>query len=104
MKILLLTILPLFAMSQPVDKMLHFGAGYIIGSATSAMTHNFKINNHIELGIGAATLAGLGKELRDQYVYQGFDIMDAVTTVAGGVCGSLTIKIALNRHSNDTRK
>jgi VanZ family protein len=104
MKTLFFTILPLFAMSQPVDKMLHFGAGYIIGSATSALTYDFKINKHIEIGIGAATLAGLGKELRDQYVYQGFDIMDAVTTVAGGVCGSLTIKIALNRHSNDTRK
>jgi hypothetical protein len=98
MKTILLTILPLFAMSQPVDKMLHFGAGYIIGSATSAITYDFKINNHIELGIGAATLAGLGKEIRDQYVYQGFDVMDAVATVAGGVCGSLTIKIALTRH------
>jgi hypothetical protein len=103
MKTLFFTILPLFAMSQPVDKMLHFGAGYIIGSATSAITYNFKINNHIELGIGAATLAGLGKELRDEHVYQGFDVMDAVATVAGGVCGSLTIKIALNRHSNDIR-
>jgi VanZ family protein len=104
MKTILITILPLFAMSQPVDKMLHFGAGYIIGSATSAITYNFKINNHIEIGIGAATLAGLGKELRDQYVYKGFDVMDAVATGAGGVCGILTIKIALNKHSNDTRK
>jgi hypothetical protein len=98
MKTILITILPLFAMSQPVDKMLHFGAGYIIGSATSATTYNFKINNHIEIGIGAATLAGLGKELRDEHIYKGFDVMDAVATVAGGVCGSLTIKIALTRH------
>ena len=98
MKTILITILPFFAMSQPIDKMLHFGAGYIIGSATSAITYNFKINNHIEIGIGAATLAALGKELRDEHVYQGFDVMDAVATVAGGVCGSLTIKIALTRH------
>jgi VanZ family protein len=98
MKTLILTILPLFAMSQPIDKMLHFGAGYIIGSATSAITYDFKINNHIEIGIGAATAFGLGKEIRDQYVYKGFDVIDAVTTVAGGVCGSLTIKIALTRH------
>ena len=104
MKTILLTILPLFAMSQPIDKMLHFGAGYIIGSATSAITYDFKINNHIELGIGAAAAFGLGKEIRDQYVYKGFDVMDAVTTVAGGGFGSLTIKIALNKHSNDTRK
>jgi len=97
-KTILLTILPLFAMSQPIDKMLHFGAGYIIGSATSAITYDFKINNHIEIGIGAATLAGLGKEIRDEHVYQGFDIMDAVATVAGGVFGSLIIKISLNRH------
>jgi len=104
MKTILLTILPLFAMSQPIDKMLHFGAGYIIGSATSAMTYNFKINNHIELGIGAATLAGLGKEITDQYVYKGFDVMDAVATVAGGVCGTMCIKIAINNDRYDSRK
>ena len=103
MKTILLIILPLFAMSQPIDKMLHFGAGYIIGSATSAITYDFKINNHIEIGIGASALFGVGKEIRDEYVYKGFDIMDALATVAGGVCGSLTIKIALNKHSNDTR-
>jgi hypothetical protein len=100
MKTLLLTILPFFAMSQPIDKMLHFGAGYIIGSATSAMTYDFKINNHIEIGIGAATAFGLGKEIRDQYVYKGFDVMDAVTTVAGGVFGSMCIKIAINKDKN----
>jgi hypothetical protein len=104
MKTLFFTILPLFAMSQPIDKMLHFGAGYIIGSATSAITYDFKINNHIEIGIGAATLAGLGKELYDQYKYKGFDPIDFIVTAQGGVCGSLTIKIALNRHNNDSRK
>lgn len=96
MKTILLTILPLFAMSQPIDKMLHFGAGYIIGSATSAMTYDFKINNHIELGIGAATAVGLGKEIYDQYKYKGFDVMDAVATVAGGVC--------LRNMDNNTRE
>jgi len=104
MKTLLLTILPFFAMSQPVDKMLHFGAGYIVGSATSAMTYNFKINNHIELGIGAAAAVGLGKEIYDQYKYKGFDPFDFIVTAQGGVYGSMCIKIAINNDRYDSRK
>jgi hypothetical protein len=100
MKTILLNIIPLFAMSQPIDKMLHFGAGYIIGSATSAMTYNFKINNHIEIGIGAATALGLGKEMYDQYKYKGFDPFDFIVTAQGGVYGSMCIKIGINNDKN----
>ena len=98
MKTILLIILPFFAMSQSMDKMLHFGAGYIVGSATSAMTYDFNINNHIEIGIGAATAVGLGKEIYDQYKYKGFDPFDFIVTAQGGVFGSVCIKISLTRH------
>jgi len=62
----------------PTDKLLHFVAGFSIALIGSILFGK-------ETGFALAILAGIGKEIRDQIVYGGFDIMDLIVTIAGGL-------------------
>jgi glycopeptide antibiotics resistance protein len=65
------------------DKKLHFIVGLVI-----AVIFAF-IFKSASMGYSVAFIAGLGKELRDEFVYGGFDICDLLTTGLGGIAGAL---------------
>lgn len=67
------------------DKLLHAAAGAAIAVIT-ALAWNFAVGPWWWLaGIGAAALAGIGKELYDRRDYGVFDPQDVVATVIGGL-------------------
>lgn len=66
----------------PYDKRLHMLAGLLIGVIGTVITP------YTFVGILAAFIAGIAKELYDQYSYGGFDIDDAIATWIGGAVGS----------------
>ena len=61
----------------PRDKILHFAAGLIIGLSAILLPWY--------LSFAAVIIAGVGKEIKDQIVYGGFDIYDLLFTIAGGI-------------------
>lgn len=64
---------------------LHIWAGLLIA---------FTSKKH---GLIFAVLAGLGKELLDQYMYGGFDVIDMLCTVGGGFLQRRLIKISFTK-------
>lgn len=70
------------------DKAAHTFAGALAGGFTTCATQSFT------LGVGAATLAGLGKEIYDSRSGgTGFNGADLGYTVAGGVVAAGTAKL-----------
>ena len=66
----------------PYDKRLHMLAGLLIGVIGTVITpYSF-------VGILAAFIAGIAKELYDQCSYGGFDTDDMIATWIGGAVGS----------------
>ena len=64
------------------DKVLHVGAGFIIGLVFGQI--------HAAAGLVAAIIAGTAKELIDMRDGgTGFDMADLTATLAGGIIGSL---------------
>jgi hypothetical protein len=70
------------------DKMMHIGAGFIIGFFISILSALFHLFTQPTLGficLGAATVAGLAKECFDKfYQKEKFDWVDAAVTALGG--------------------
>ncbi len=69
------------------DKVLHILAGLIITIAVGfALT--------VSHGVLAGVIAGLAKELYDQYDYNGFDFLDLLATYAGVCIGGAVVVLA----------
>lgn len=64
---------------MPKDKLLHFGAGLIIGGGVAYFT------GKPDMGIAAAALAGGLKEAWDSKHGGKVELLDMVATVLGGV-------------------
>lgn len=75
----------------PTDKMLHFGAGYIIATGTAAALHYRGVRNADVWGFGAGVAAGVIKELIDDRP----DPADAYATMWGALAGSIVISIPI---------
>ena len=75
------------------DKKLHFLAGLLIAFTVSY------IMNDVRIGMLAATLAGLGKEIVDEGRYGGFDYQDIIATIIGGVAGIILFIAWMMRES-----
>lgn len=76
------------------DKALHFGAGLAISATTTAITYKITNNKNTSMlvGFGAATLAGVAKEVYDKKSGKGVpDSKDALWTSIGGGVG-MTIR------------
>ena len=63
------------------DKVLHAGAGFIIGVVFMVILPNTMYP------VIAVIIAGVGKELYDYYDYGEFDFFDMFATLLGGVVG-----------------
>lgn len=77
----------------PYDKKLHFLAGFIIAVAIGLIAYFVNFGNFIILGIAVSFASGIGKEIRDEYVYGGFDLKDMVVTWIGALVGGLMLSI-----------
>lgn len=76
-------------MNIPPDKALHFIAGLLVVAFVATI-----IPCIANWAIIFAIIAGLGKEIRDELVYGGFDWKDLVATVLGGVVMQVFVWIA----------
>lgn len=65
------------------DKALHFAAGLTI-----SLLIGFLFWNPI-VGFAVAATVGIAKEVKDEYVYGGFDALDLLSTGLGGLTGAL---------------
>lgn len=78
------------------DDVLHFGVGALISAGTYALVYNKTKNKKKAFwySLGMATLAGLTKELFDEFVFDGrFDTGEMIATSAGGLVASCTFNI-----------
>ncbi len=65
------------------DKQLHLGVSTVIGASTQYYTEDWKTS------MAVCSLVGLTKELKDQYVYNGFDTEDLAYDIVGCALGTL---------------
>ena len=84
----------------PPDKMLHFGAGYVIASGTAAALHYRGVKNADLWGLGAGVAAGVIKELIDDRA----DPADAYATMWGALVGSIVISIPIHNEKRYDKK
>lgn len=78
----------------PLDKKLHFGAGYIVSATTYKAVYKVtkSKNKAIIWSTVSTLLVGLGKEILDaKKANNRFDINDALYTSAGGALATITI-------------
>lgn len=91
--LILILLLSFTCKSQQVDKVAHFGVGYITSATTSALTNKQSPWINITIGVSTAFIVGTGKELYDCNKNNvKFNWKDLGWTVAGGVAGSITIR------------
>ncbi len=89
--------------NSQVDKVAHFGVGYISGALTSGVTLVHSNGKHewlksISFGAAVGTAVGLGKEIYDYKDYGLFDWGDLGATVLGAVAGSVHVTFTINRY------
>lgn len=91
----------------PYDKQLHLIAGATISAGTYAVVHYNTGNKTTATfaAVGVTALAGISKELYDQYSYGGFDWKDFGATMAGGIPVVITLNLTIpDRYMKATRK
>ena len=89
------------------DDALHFFTGAVISGTTYAIVYSKTKNKKkaFWFSLGAAALAGLTKELFDEFVFNGrFDTGELVATSAGGLCASATFNIFTGKKKKKKRK
>jgi uncharacterized protein YfiM (DUF2279 family) len=84
--------------SQQVDKVAHFGVGYITTSTTSALLSKQSPLVNITVSLGTAVVIGTAKELYDLKVKKtAFNCKDLFWTVMGGASGIVTIRYTIRK-------
>ncbi len=89
------------------DDVLHFGVGVLISSGTYALVYHKTKNKKKAFwySFGMATLAGLTKELFDEFVFDGrFDTGEMIATSAGGLVASCTFNIFTGKKKKKKKK
>lgn len=93
--VFLIFIKSLFVFSQPAtDKILHFGAGYIISFGSYEIFESQKTAFNISFCSGA--IAGSVKEGIDLFGFGNASVNDLEATVMGALCGTVSFKVNLN--------
>lgn len=89
------------------DDALHFGAGALISGTTYAIVYSKTKNKKKAFwySLGTATLAGLTKELFDEFIFDGrFDTGEMVATSLGGFVVSTTFNIFTGKRKKKKKK
>jgi hypothetical protein len=98
MKTIILFLLISFnSISQQVDKVAHFGVGYVLGATSSALTNKQKPIVNISIGIGTGLVVGTCKELYDKSKGGQFNYKDLGATVLGSALGTITIRYTIRK-------
>lgn len=71
------------------DKAMHFGASFAVTTITYSLTES-----HYKAA-AACLIAGLGKELYDEYKYGGFDVKDLGADLLGYAAGAAFSEYAI---------
>ena len=69
------------------DKRLHFEAGFIIASVVGLLISP-------AIGVLAGAMAGVGKEVYDEWDYNGADLPDLLYTIGGTFLGAIIADLA----------
>ena len=97
-KLILFSLISFNANSQQVDKVAHFGVGYIATSTTSALLSKQSPFVNITVSLGTAVVIGTAKELYDLKVKKtAFNSKDLFWTVMGGASGIVTIRYTIRK-------
>jgi hypothetical protein len=83
--------------AQQVDKVAHFGVGYVLGATSSAITNKQKPIVNISIGVGTGLVVGTCKELYDKSKGGQFNYKDLGATVFGSVVGVITIRYTIRK-------
>jgi hypothetical protein len=83
--------------AQQVDKVAHFGVGYVLGATSSALTNKQKPIVNISIGVGTGLVVGTCKELYDKSKGGQFNYKDLGATVLGSVLGTITIRYTIRK-------
>jgi uncharacterized protein YfiM (DUF2279 family) len=89
--------LSLSCKGQQVDKVAHFGVGYVLGATSSALTSKQKPIVNISIGVGTGIIIGTAKELYDYRVKGQFNYKDLGATVLGSALGTITIRYTIRK-------
>jgi len=89
--------LSLSCKGKQVDKVAHFGVGYVIGATSSALTNKQKPIVNISIGFGAGLVVGTAKELYDKSKGGQFNYKDLGATVLGSALGTITIRYTIRK-------
>jgi uncharacterized protein YfiM (DUF2279 family) len=83
---------------QQVDKVAHFGVGYVATATTSALLSKKSPFVNITVSLGTAIVIGTAKELYDLKVKKTvFNGKDLFWTVMGGASGIVTIRYTIRK-------
>jgi len=89
------------------DKDLHDQAGMVISGLAGSSAYFFGLTpfRSCAIGVGAACLVGVGKELYDKYSGKGVpDFWDGFTTGFGGVRMAICLRIGIDRNERRNEK
>ena len=70
------------------DKKLHFIAGLCISVAAMLLYFYCYGTVNVLFGVGGGMVAGVAKEVYDEYDYGGFDYVDMLATWLGAIVGA----------------
>lgn len=92
--------------AQSVDKPTNdIASGYIIGSTATSVAFMTNKKYPILYGFGSTVIFGVGKELFDKYYKrESFDHKDIFATLVGGVAGTITVGIVIDKKLSPTYK
>jgi uncharacterized protein YfiM (DUF2279 family) len=98
MKKLIILLISFQGYSQQVDKVAHFGVGYVATATTSALMSKQTPWKSITLSFTTAVVIGGAKELYDLKVKKtAFNGKDFFWTVMGGASGIVTIRWTIRK-------
>lgn len=99
MKKLIILLISFNGYSQQVDKVAHFGVGYITSATTSALMSKQTPWKNITVSFASAVVLGGCKELYDLKVKKtAFNGKDFFCTVMGGASGIVTIRYTIRKN------